>query len=196
MCEKLSWQHRWGDTGVGPARAQGLSLGSGRGSRKPWVSVGVATCLPWPVSSPLLGDLTSFKADQTLGSFLGAFRRLWLDVGGAGAGTLMGTLPLLASVLACLEGVCLIAHCDPKYCSLPESYVYRILQARILEWVATSYSRGSSRPRGQTHVSCVSCIGRWVLYLLSHWEALASQERGIDKCIISSLENNNFQIFS
>ena len=40
VCEKLSWQHRWGDTGVGPARAQDLSLGSGRGSLKPSVSVG------------------------------------------------------------------------------------------------------------------------------------------------------------
>ena len=34
-------------------------------------------------------------------------------------------------------------------------------QARILEWVAISYSRGSSWPRGPT---CVSCIGRWILY--------------------------------
>ena len=34
-----------------------------------------------------------------------------------------------------------------------------ILQARILEWVATGFSRGSSRPRGLIHVSC---IGRWV----------------------------------
>ena len=35
-----------------------------------------------------------------------------------------------------------------------------ILQARILEWVAISFSRGSSRPRDQTRVSCVSCTGR------------------------------------
>ena len=62
--------------------------------------------MPWPVSSPLLGDLISLKAEQTLGSFLGAFRQLWLDVEGARA----GTLPLLALVLACLEGVCLIAQ--------------------------------------------------------------------------------------
>ena len=53
-------------------------------------------------------------------------------------------------------------------CSLPGPSVCGILQARILEWVAISSSRGSSQPRGQTHTSCVSCIGRWVLY---HWEA-------------------------
>ena len=51
-------------------------------------------------------------------------------------------------------------------CSLPVSSVYGILQARILEWVAISSSRGSSQPRDQTHIYCVFCIGRWVLY---HW---------------------------
>ena len=39
-----------------------------------------------------------------------------------------------------------------------------ILQARILEWVAMPSSRGSFRPRNWTHVSYVSCVGRWVLY--------------------------------
>ena len=43
-------------------------------------------------------------------------------------------------------------------CSLPGSSVHGISQARILEWVAISFSRGSSRPRDQTHVSCISCI--------------------------------------
>ena len=37
--------------------------------------------------------------------------------------------------------------CDPVDCSLPGSSVHRILQARILEWVAISFSRGSSCPR-------------------------------------------------
>ena len=45
--------------------------------------------------------------------------------------------------------------------SLPDSSVHGILQARILEWVAMPSSRGSSRPRDQTHVSCVSCIAGW-----------------------------------
>ena len=36
-----------------------------------------------------------------------------------------------------------------------------IFQARILEWAAISYSRGSSQPRDQTRVSC---IGRQILY--------------------------------
>ena len=54
--------------------------------------------------------------------------------------------------------------CDPLDCSLPGSSVHGIFQARILEWVAISFSRGSSWPRDQTWVSCVSCIGRQVLY--------------------------------
>ena len=43
--------------------------------------------------------------------------------------------------------------CDPMDCSLPDSSVHGISQARILEWVAISSSRGSSQPRDQTHIS-------------------------------------------
>ena len=53
-------------------------------------------------------------------------------------------------------------------CSLPGSSVHGIFQARILEWLAIFSSRGSSRPRDQTHISCISCIGRWILYPLHH----------------------------
>ena len=53
--------------------------------------------------------------------------------------------------------------CDTLNCSPPGSSVSGILQARILEWVAVPSSEGSSQPRNQNHVSCVSCIGRRVL---------------------------------
>ena len=43
--------------------------------------------------------------------------------------------------------------CDPMDCSPPGSSVYGVLQARILEWVAISFSRESSRPRDWTQVS-------------------------------------------
>ena len=49
--------------------------------------------------------------------------------------------------------------------------VHGILQARILKWVAISYSRGSSQPRDETYVSRVSCVGRQVLYHCATWEA-------------------------
>ena len=45
---------------------------------------------------------------------------------------------------------------DPMDCGPQGSSVHRILQARILEWVAISFSRGSSRPRNQTRVSCIA----------------------------------------
>ena len=47
--------------------------------------------------------------------------------------------------------------CDPIDCSLPGSSVHGALQARILEWVAIPFSRGSFQPRGRTRVSCGSC---------------------------------------
>ena len=48
--------------------------------------------------------------------------------------------------------------CGPMDYSLPDSPAHRILQARILEWVAMPSSRGSSRSRDQTWPSCVSCM--------------------------------------
>ena len=49
-------------------------------------------------------------------------------------------------------------------CSLPGSSNHGNLQATILEWVAIFFSRGSFWPRKQTHVSGISCIGRWIFY--------------------------------
>ena len=48
--------------------------------------------------------------------------------------------------------------------SLPGFFVHGIVQTRILEWDAISYSRGSPQPRSQTWVSYNSCIGRQILY--------------------------------
>ena len=44
---------------------------------------------------------------------------------------------------------------DPMDCSLPGSSVHGIFQAIVLEWIAISFSRGSSRPRDWTRVSCI-----------------------------------------
>ena len=51
--------------------------------------------------------------------------------------------------------------CDPMDCSLSRSPIHWVLQGRILERHAVSSSRGSSQPRDG---SCVSCIGRQILY--------------------------------
>ena len=66
--------------------------------------------------------------------------------------------------------VCVCAQLTVGYsmdCSPPGFAVHGILQVRILEWVVISYSRGSSRPRDWTHISC---IGRQVLYPCATWE--------------------------
>ena len=58
-------------------------------------------------------------------------------------------------------------------CSPLGSSGHEIFQARILEWFVISYPRGSSQPRDQTYMSCVSCIGRQILYHCTAWEALS-----------------------
>ena len=46
--------------------------------------------------------------------------------------------------------------CHLMDCSPPDSSVHGILQARILEWVAIPFSRGSSQPRNRSWVSCIA----------------------------------------
>ena len=70
---------------------------------------------------------------------------------------------------------------NPMDCSPQSSSVHGILQARILEWVAISFSRGSSRPRDLTHISCISCTGRQILY---HCATCEVQENRSDVKII------------
>ena len=61
--------------------------------------------------------------------------------------------------------------CNPMDCSPPGSSVHGIVQARIPEWGAISSFGGSSQPRGQNCVTCVSCVGRQVLSHCATWEA-------------------------
>ena len=64
--------------------------------------------------------------------------------------------------------------CDPMDCSLPGSCVHGISQARILEWVDISFSRGSSKSRDQTQVSCIAhhakCWTGWSSAGIKIWE--------------------------
>ena len=67
--------------------------------------------------------------------------------------------------------------CDPMDCSPPGFSIHRISQARILEWVAISFSRRSSRPGDLTRVSCI--VGR-CFYRLSH-QGSTEEYRGATK---------------
>ena len=51
----------------------------------------------------------------------------------------------------CMRAQSFLTLCEPMDCSLPDSSVHGISQAWILEWVAISFSRGSSQRRDQTH---------------------------------------------
>ena len=68
-------------------------------------------------------------------------------------GLLQRTLPLHMHVLVAQLWLML---CDPMDCSPPESSVHGILQARILELIAITSSRGSFQPWGRTHISCIA----------------------------------------
>ena len=57
----------------------------------------------------------------------------------------------------------LLSLCDPMDRSPPGSF-HGIFLVGILEWIAISYSRGSSPPRDQTRISCVSCISSRIFY--------------------------------
>ena len=74
-----------------------------------------------------------------------------------------------------VHALCSVRHhslfCDPTDYSLPGSSVHGIFQARILEQVAISYSR-RFRPRGQTHISCISWTGRGIPYHCATWEPM------------------------
>ena len=94
--------------------------------------------------------------------------------------------------------------CNSMDCSLPGSSVHSIFQARVLEWVAISFSRESSRPRDQTWVShivsrrfyCLSHQGsqlgrhetnpRATPWLISQTEAAACPSSDLDAAILNS----------
>ena len=76
-----------------------------------------------------------------------------------------------------------LLFCNPTDHSPPGSSVHGIPQARTLERVSISFSRGSSRPRDQTHVSC---IDRQILY---HWPTREVQNT---KILVNSETRNSF----
>ena len=59
---------------------------------------------------------------------------------------------MCAQLLSCTQ------LCNPLDCRPPGSSAHEVFQARILEWVVISSSRGSPQPRAGTRVSCISCI--------------------------------------
>ena len=102
---------------------------------------------------------------------------LWWPRGVAWEGGLRGKGHMYIVVIVAELLSCIGLFCDPMDCSPPGSSVHGISQARILEWVAISLSRGSSQPRDWT------CIGRQILY---HWAI----REALDICILTAVSHH------
>ena len=96
-------------------------------------------------------------------------------------------------VSAALWAMCVLSRvwlCDPMDCSPPGSSIHWILQARTLEWVAISSSRGSSWPKDWNCVSGVSCIagGFFTCWAMGEaaghtlgWDIISPQKRSLKR---------------
>ena len=83
--------------------------------------------------------------------------------------------------------------CDPMDCSPPGSSIHGILQARIVEWVAISFFRGSSPPRNQTQVSCI--LGRRFTIWVTREVPLINKEMQIKPIVRYHLTPKYVQIW-
>ena len=108
----------------------------------------------WGLENASLGQRPCQGARGLLKGGLRMFPGVWE---GQVSGHSSGIIGLLLLGIGC----CLVTEsrpdsfCDPVDCSPPGSSVHGISQARILEWITTSFSRGSSQPRDWTWVSCI-----------------------------------------
>ena len=78
---------------------------------------------------------------------------------------------------------------NPLDCSPPESSICGIFQARILEWVDIPFSGRFSWFRDWT---CISCIGRWILYHRATWEAPFFMLLNLYSSLSSTLLSENY----
>ena len=79
----------------------------------------------------------------------------------------------------CAGGQSCLTLCNPMDCAHQVLLFMEILQARILECVAISFSRASSQPKDWTHVSC---IDKQILYHYDTWETNETNTLGEGRC--------------
>ena len=97
---------------------------------------------------------------------------LWVSTG------IVCTLSAYTELRACAQFCSVMSDSlQPHDHSPPGSSVHRTFQARMLEWVSISYSRGYSRPSDRTCISCVSCVGRLILRHCTSKEAPRNYSR-------------------
>ena len=121
-----------------------------------WLIASVFCSTSWTTNPALQGYL-AVHSHGTGVFYLQPHFSIFLDI----CYILYKTLSTLREEAIFFACVCLCARwlqwgptlCKPMDCSLSGSSVHGILQARILEWVAIAFSRGSSQPRDRTQVS-------------------------------------------
>ena len=133
-----------------------------------------------PSTKHLQPPLTSQSSDGADGT--GNLRVLSQVPSFPGGGVRTSTLPETQRAV-CAGMLNHVRLCNPRDCSPPGSSVYGISRARILEQVAISFSRGSSRPGDLTPISC---IGRWVLYHWATWRLFTGWPRVLTHILCSS----------
>ena len=134
----------------------------------------------WPGVNPWVGKIRWRRERLPTSVFwLGEFHELYSPWGHKESDTTEGLshthkdnqqepeLTTLLFVFAVQLLSCIPLLRDPMGCSPPGPSVFGIFQARILDRVAISFSRGSSQPGNRTQVAC---IGRWILYHWATWE--------------------------
>ena len=159
---QLSWLggSSWGRTslwGIEVSRREG-------GLRAAWAVLGLASVIVYVVAStPSLGE-----PEQEIMKCASMEKEP-----GEVALHVLHVLSLILVVLCCALLSCsgCLTLGDPMDCGPTGSSVHGIIQARMPEWVAVSFPRGSSQPRDQTHVPCIFHIGRQILYHHATWEA-------------------------
>ena len=115
-------------------------------------------CYTCGVCGPAAGHCWPTPLPETPGHSRASLGLLWGPAPFSWVLVKPGSVCLLPPFLSEVASVLLLTLCHPMDCSLPGSPVNGILQARILEWVAISFSRGSSWYRDWTPISCDSCI--------------------------------------
>ena len=141
-----------------------------------WVAVpfsrGFSQCRDWTQFSHIAGRFFTCWATREACVCLETFQKTSIKMHHLGIQFNLKALFFRLFVLFYLFSHYVWLFCNPMDCSLPDFSVHVILQARILECVAISFSRWSSRPREQTHIPC---IGRWILYC---WATRKAQSEG------------------
>ena len=130
--------------------------------------------------------LLTFPKNEPRGAYLSLMSEPWGILQVSGPLTLQAsqvTVNMLALIPEVMHTWCIVCVscptiCNSMDCSPPGSSVHTSFQTRILEWVAICYSGGSSQPRNQTHVFCVSCIGRQIPYYCATWY-ISNESSGI-----------------